>query len=91
MERFIIKENSWKSMIWDFQQKKINHQEREAQREVADLQAMMLREQHIRHLSFGSFNFDQHLLMITNIAFTYWMRTRNKLGLSCAKLSSSWG
>ena len=62
MERFIIKENSWKSMIWDFQQKRINHQEREAQREVADLQAMMLREQHIRHLSSGSFNFDQHLL-----------------------------
>ena len=49
-------------MIWDFQQKRINHQEREARREVADLQAMMLREQHIRHLSSGSFNFDQHLL-----------------------------
>ena len=62
IERFIIEENSWKSMIWDFQQKRINHQEREAQREVADLQAMMLREQHVMHLSSGSFSFDQHLL-----------------------------
>ena len=57
MESFIIEENSWKSMIWDFQQKRINHQEREAQREVADLQAMMLREQHVMHLSSGSFSF----------------------------------
>ena len=49
-------------MIWDFQQKRINHQEREAQREVASLHAMMLREQLVKHLSSGSFNFDQHLL-----------------------------
>ena len=35
--------------------------EKEAQREVLDLQANMLREQHRTHLTSGSFSFDPHL------------------------------
>ena len=33
----------------------------EAQREVAELQAMMLSEQHVMHLATDSFSFDLHL------------------------------
>jgi hypothetical protein len=61
MERYIIEENSWNLEIHDFQQKSINRIEEEAEREVFDLQANVLREHHARHLRSGSFSFDPNL------------------------------
>jgi hypothetical protein len=45
----------------NFQQTRQNQMEKEAQRDVFDLQANMLREQHRTHLASGSFSYDPHL------------------------------
>ena len=58
MERFIY----WSLPIKDFQQKRINYEEREAQLEVAALHDKILQDQHREHLTHGKFHFDKHIL-----------------------------
>ena len=59
--RWREEENFWKSQIMNFQQTRQNQMEKEAQRDVFDLQDNKLREHHIAHLTYGGFTYDPHL------------------------------